>query len=156
MNAQEEVRVYICMCVRTVELAFVSVRMCFVCALCVFSRPVCMCVWYGMNSCHHECLCVFCADTIFLLPQRVQEFSPVVGETVTLDAPVCGREINKFRFVWIYNGKELPSQDLLSYTFQALEPSYCVCLALNPASSKKVYSSRLFVVQPKEAQPAGY
>ena len=96
----------------------------------------------------------FCVGSIFLSSGRVQRYSPVVGEAITLNARVCEREMNKFHFMWNCNGEDLPSQTCLSYTFLASKKCTCICIALNPSSNTEFPHSEVFVVHPEATPPA--
>ena len=92
-------------------------------------------------------LCVF-LGTIFLNAGKVTVLSPVLGETVTVDASVCPHEINKFHFIWHQDSVKLPYENHLSYTIRASKSSFCMCIAVNLSSGKELYSSEVFSVEP--------
>ena len=74
--------------------------------------------------------------------------SPIIGQTITLDARVCEREMNKFDFVWNCNGEDLSSDNHLSCTFQATRRCSYICLALNPSNKSDIQYGVVFMVTP--------
>ena len=98
-------------------------------------------------------LCVS-LGTIFLNAGKVKVVSPVLGETVTVNASVCPHEINKFHFIWHRDNMNLHYENHLSYTFQALKPSFCMYVAVSPSSGKELYNSRVFRVYPTGSPPS--